>query len=155
RAAPRRPATLHPLRREGGGHAGRADPGGAAPRMAGGQLQPGRRLEGHLGAGRGACRPMMLARVADSLYWIGRYIERAEHVSRLSAVMLNATLDHSQGAVQTGRIGLAALGETDSGRANETYEAAHDLALDRTDDGSVVVSLARARENARQVRDQI
>ena len=36
---------------------------------------------------------MMLARVADSLYWIGRYIERAEHVSRLSAVMLNATLD--------------------------------------------------------------
>ena len=98
---------------------------------------------------------MMLARVADSLYWIGRYIERAEHVSRLSAVMLNATLDRTQGAVQTGRIGLAALGETDAGRANETYLAARDLALDRTDHGSVVVSLARARENARQVRDQI
>jgi uncharacterized alpha-E superfamily protein len=98
---------------------------------------------------------MMLARVADSLYWIGRYIERAEHVSRLSAVMLNATLDRTQGAVQTGRIGLAALGEPDSGRANQTYLAAHDLALDRTDAGSVVVSLARARENARQVRDQI
>ena len=98
---------------------------------------------------------MMLARVADSLYWIGRYIERAEHVSRLSAVMLNATLDRTQGAVQTGRIGLAALGEPDSGRANQTYLAAHDLALDRTDSGSVVVSLARARENARQVRDQI
>jgi uncharacterized alpha-E superfamily protein len=98
---------------------------------------------------------MMLARVADSLYWIGRYIERAEHVSRLSAVMLNATLDRTQGAVQTGRIGLAALGETDEGRANETYLAAHDLALDRTDARSVVVSLATARENARQVRDQI
>ena len=98
---------------------------------------------------------MMLARVADSLYWIGRYIERAEHVSRLSAVMLNATLDRTVGAVQTGRIGLAALGEKDSGRANQTYEAAHDLALDRTDAGAVVVSLARARENARQVRDQI
>jgi uncharacterized alpha-E superfamily protein len=98
---------------------------------------------------------MMLARVADSLYWIGRYIERAEHVSRLSAVMLNATLDRTQGAVQTGRIGLAALGETDGGRADHTYEAARDLALGRTDDGSVVVSLARARENARQVRDQI
>jgi uncharacterized alpha-E superfamily protein len=98
---------------------------------------------------------MMLARVADSLYWIGRYIERAEHVSRLSAVMLNATLDRTQGAVQTGSIGLAALGEPDSGRADQTYEAARDLALDRTDHGSVVVSLARARENARQVRDQI
>ncbi len=98
---------------------------------------------------------MMLARVADSLYWIGRYIERAEHVSRLSAVMLNATLDRTQGAEQTGRIGLAALGEIDGGRAESPYEAARDLALDRTDDGSVVVSLARARENARQVRDQI
>jgi uncharacterized alpha-E superfamily protein len=98
---------------------------------------------------------MMLARVADSLYWIGRYIERAEHVSRLSSVMLNATLDRTVGAEQTGRIGLAALGETDLGRANETYLAAHDLALDRKDSGSVVVSLAQARENARQVRDQI
>ena len=98
---------------------------------------------------------MMLARVADSLYWIGRYIERAEHVSRLSAVMLNATLDRTAGAEQTGRIGLAALGEPDSGRANQTYEAAHDLALDRADPGSVVVSLASARENARQVRDQL
>jgi uncharacterized alpha-E superfamily protein len=98
---------------------------------------------------------MMLARVADSLYWIGRYIERAEHVSRLSAVMLNATLDRTVGAEQTGRIGLAALGETDSGRANQTYEASHDLALDRADSGSVVASLAAARENARQVRDQI
>ena len=36
---------------------------------------------------------MMLARVADSLYWMGRYIERAEHVSRLSDVMLTASLD--------------------------------------------------------------
>ena len=98
---------------------------------------------------------MMLARVADSLYWIGRYIERAEHVSRLSTVMLNATLDATLSAVQIGRIGLAALGEKDGGRAGQTYEAAHDLALDRTDHGSVVVSLARARENARQVRDQI
>ena len=38
---------------------------------------------------------MMLARVADSLYWLGRYIERAEHLSRLSSVMLNATLDQT------------------------------------------------------------
>ena len=42
---------------------------------------------------------MMLARVADSLYWIGRYIERAEHLSRLSDVMLTATLDQNEAAV--------------------------------------------------------
>jgi uncharacterized alpha-E superfamily protein len=98
---------------------------------------------------------MMLARVADSLYWIGRYIERAEHVSRLSAVMLNAALDHTAGAAQTGRVALAALGETDVARAEQTFDAARDLALEREDPGAVVVSLARARENARQVRDQI
>jgi len=98
---------------------------------------------------------MMLARVADSLYWMGRYIERAEHVSRLSTVMLNATLDATLSAAQIGHLGLAALGEKDSGRGGQTYEAARDLALDREDHGSVVVSLARARENARQVRDQI
>ena len=98
---------------------------------------------------------MMLARVADSMYWIGRYIERAEHVSRLSAVMLNATLDRTAGAVQTGAIALAALGEADASRAENTFEAARALALDREDGGAVVVSLARARENARQVRDQI
>jgi len=98
---------------------------------------------------------MMLARVADSLYWIGRYIERAEHVSRLAAVMLNATLDRTLEAAQTGRIALAAVGEVDTDRGDQTYEAARDLALDREDSGSVVVCLARARENARQVRDQI
>ena len=43
--------------REDRGDAGRADPRGAEARLAGGQFQPGRRLEGHLGAGRGRRRP--------------------------------------------------------------------------------------------------
>ena len=95
RAAPRRPAPLHPVRRQDRGDARRPDPGGAAQGLAGGQLQPGRRHQGHLGAGRTARTApedaaMMLARVADSLYWIGRYVERAEHLCRLSDVMLNA-----------------------------------------------------------------
>ncbi len=98
---------------------------------------------------------MMLARVADSLYWIGRYIERAEHVSRISAVMLNAALDQTAGAAQTSRIGLASLGEAAPERPDQTYEVARALALARDDSGSVVASLAAARENARQVRDQI
>ncbi|RYG04977.1 MAG: hypothetical protein EON94_01010, partial [Caulobacteraceae bacterium] len=51
---------------------------------------------------------MMLARVADSLYWIGRYVERAEHLCRLSDVMLNATLDRTEAASQATRIVLAA-----------------------------------------------
>ena len=98
---------------------------------------------------------MMLARVADSLYWIGRYLERAEHLSRLSDVMLNATLDHSEAAAQAAFIALSAVGDPDLERAGTPYEAALALVLDRGDPNSVVMSLARARENARQVRDQI
>lgn len=98
---------------------------------------------------------MMLARVADSLYWMGRYVERAEHVARLADVMLNATLDRSEAAVQTARIGLAAAGDSDNSRAELVFDAARSLTLDRDDPNSVLMSLARARENARQVRDQI
>ncbi|MBW8814262.1 MAG: alpha-E domain-containing protein [Caulobacterales bacterium] len=98
---------------------------------------------------------MMLARVADSLYWIGRYVERAEHMCRLSDVMLNATLDRSEAATQVARIALAAVGDPDLAKAHNPYDAAQALALDREDDGSIYSSIARARENARQVRDQI
>ncbi|RAK61324.1 hypothetical protein DJ021_16700 [Phenylobacterium hankyongense] len=97
---------------------------------------------------------MMLARVADSLYWIGRYVERAEHMCRLSDVMLNATLDRTEAATQVARIALAAVGDSDA-EAQNPYEAALALVLDREDEGSIATSLARARENARQVRDQI
>ena len=98
---------------------------------------------------------MMLARVADSLYWMGRYVERAEHMCRLSDVMLNATLDRSDAATQVARIVLAAVGDNDAAKAMSPYDAARSLALDREDGGSITSSLSRARENARQVRDQI
>ncbi|MBL8552992.1 MAG: alpha-E domain-containing protein [Phenylobacterium sp.] len=98
---------------------------------------------------------MMLARVADSLYWIGRYVERAEHMCRLSDVMLNATLDRSEAAATVARIALSAVGDPDAARTKQPYDAALALALDREDGGSIYSSVARARENARQVRDQI
>jgi uncharacterized alpha-E superfamily protein len=99
---------------------------------------------------------MMLARVADSLYWIGRYIERAEHLSRLSDIMLTATLDQSEAASQAVHIALAAVGEQDLELTGRTpFDAARNRGLEREDTGSVLISLARARENARQVRDQI
>ncbi len=37
----------------------------------------------------------MLSRVADSLYWMSRYLERAEHTTRLLDVNLNLMLDES------------------------------------------------------------
>ena len=37
----------------------------------------------------------MLSRVADSLYWMSRYLERAEHTARLVNVNLYLTLDRA------------------------------------------------------------
>jgi uncharacterized alpha-E superfamily protein len=99
---------------------------------------------------------MMLARVADSLYWIGRYVERAEHLSRLSDVVLTATLDQGESAVAVSQLAFAAIGDKTVQQAGQSpYDAVYNLIFGRDDLGSVVTSLARARENARQVRDQM
>src|SRR5262249_6864454 len=87
RGAPRRPAAVHPLRQghlraAGRPHAGRAEEG-----ITGRQLVAGWRQQGHLGA------RAMLSRVADSIYWMSRYIERAENVARFVDVNLNLMLD--------------------------------------------------------------
>ena len=39
----------------------------------------------------------MLSRVADSLYWMSRYLERAEHTARVMGVHLNLMLEHDEG----------------------------------------------------------
>ena len=36
----------------------------------------------------------MLSRVADSLYWMSRYLERAEHTARVINVHLDLMLEH-------------------------------------------------------------
>ena len=42
----------------------------------------------------------MLSRVADSIYWMSRYIERAENVARFIDVNLNLMLDLPVGSAQ-------------------------------------------------------
>ena len=64
---------------------------------------------------------MMLARVADSLYWIGRYVERAEHVARLADVMLTATLDRAETSAQVARIGVSAVGEATAEKIDSPF----------------------------------
>ena len=101
---------------------------------------------------------MMLARVADSLYWIGRYIERAEHFARLSEVMLASVVDQTDSAREAARIVLSAMGEDDAdphAALSNTVKAVCDITLDKEEPGSILSSLSAARENARQVRDQI
>ena len=72
---------------------------------------------------------MMLARVADSLYWMGRYAERAEHFSRLTSVMLNAALDGGEAAAQAIRNVQAAAGEPADAVHEPALKVARRLAL--------------------------
>ena len=92
----------------------------------------------------------MLSRVADSLYWMSRYLERAEHTARLMGVHLNLMLEHDLGSGdgRWSRV-LASLGSRESIESDE-FAAAQEYALDE-----IVDSIGAARENARQVRELI
>jgi len=108
----------------------------------------------------------MLSRVADSLYWMSRYLERAEHTARLVDVHLNLMLDQGpQSGAAHPSILLQALNfklednEKSIEAANETpediYALARKLTFDRTNSNSIVSCIVTARENARQIREQI
>ena len=83
RAAPRRPAAVHPHRgelRDGR----RAHPGGPA-RAPRGELVAGRRQQGHLVVETPSRtrRSLMLCPRGRNLYWVARYLERAEGMARI------------------------------------------------------------------------
>lgn len=99
----------------------------------------------------------MLSRVADSLYWMSRYLERAEHATRLLDVNLNLMLDESSTSSDHRWLRmLQALGNPKRLKWNgNPYELARTLTFDTSNKSSVVSCIIAARENARQVREQI
>jgi uncharacterized alpha-E superfamily protein len=99
----------------------------------------------------------MLSRVADSLYWMSRYLERAEHTARMLDVNLNLMLDESSDSAEHRWVRLLqALGKPKKIRwEGNPYEVAHALTFDTNNSASVVSCIMRARENARHVREQI
>jgi uncharacterized alpha-E superfamily protein len=102
----------------------------------------------------------MLSRTADHLYWMARYLERAETVARaLEAEQQLSMLPRpAEAAIRSRRATLVALG------AHESYDerspdAADDvlefLAFGREYAGSIVNCISLARENARAVRGAV
>jgi uncharacterized alpha-E superfamily protein len=69
----------------------------------------------------------------------------------------DATLDRSEAAAQVARIALAAVAIPDpaKGQAKNPYDAALPWPLAGSTTAPIYSSISRARENARQVRDQI
>lgn len=99
----------------------------------------------------------MLSRVADSLYWMARYLERAEHAARVLAVKLEAMLDQTpEDAAQSWvRVAGALTWPIRYEPGHSPYDLARELTLDRTHPSSIYTSIRMARDNARQVRELI
>jgi len=98
----------------------------------------------------------MLSRVADSLYWMSRYLERAEHIARLIDVQLNLMLDQSVlTSEQRWRHLLRCLGAKQKANKLEELDISRALTFEGSSDTSIVNCVNEARENARQVREQI
>ncbi len=99
----------------------------------------------------------MLSRVADSLYWMSRYLERAEHTTRLLDVNLNLMLDETAASADRRweRV-LQALGKPkDIKWEGDPYTLVKKLTFDMENRNSILSLLIMARENSRHVREQI
>jgi uncharacterized alpha-E superfamily protein len=101
----------------------------------------------------------MLSRVAESIYWMARYVERAENLARFIDVTLHVLLDQPDEAARQWAPLVSTTGD-------DEYFAAHYgapteanvvqfLAFDREYSNSIISSLVAARENARTVRETI
>jgi uncharacterized alpha-E superfamily protein len=99
---------------------------------------------------------MLLSRVADALYWISRYLERAEHTARVTDVVVDLGL----GRVTTldgdaiGRL-YGSLGLTPAESPEQLGGLGDAAFFDIVHRNSVVACITAARENARQVREEI
>ena len=101
----------------------------------------------------------MLSRVADSIYWMSRYIERAENVARFVDVNLNLMLDFPGSSTQQWQPLVDISGDTEDfkERYGEASQATviRFLTFDAKNSNSILSCLRAARENARSVREII
>ncbi len=105
----------------------------------------------------------MLSRVANSLYWMSRYIERAENIARIVDVNLQLLLDLRN--LNEQRLAAHWLPIVQATGDEAQFFALHPkanaqnvtefLVFQPENPNSIVASICAARENARMVRDQI
>ncbi len=98
----------------------------------------------------------MLSRVAESIYWMSRYVERAENTARFIDVNLHLMLDLPGRQSPQWEPLVTTTG--DLAQFNERYDAFSEenvvrfLTFDSTYVNSILSCLYQARENARSVR---
>ena len=99
----------------------------------------------------------MLSRVAESMYWMSRYLERAEHTARVIKVQLNLMLEReTEDDDRHWRRMLKSLAmEMTDVKKGEAQALAKSLIYSTDSRSSIVSCVMAARENSRQVREQI
>ena len=101
----------------------------------------------------------MLCRVADSLFWMSRYLERAENQARFIDVTLNIALGYRGSEDVLWSSLLHAGGDTKNFQEHYTETTRENviqyLLFDRRNLNSVSCGLAAARENARAIKENL
>ncbi len=101
----------------------------------------------------------MLSRVADSIYWLNRYVERAENVARFVDVNLNLMLDCPIGLTEQWKPLVLTAGDLPLFQERYGEATAENviqfLSFDSDYSNSILSCLLAARENARSIREII
>lgn len=101
---------------------------------------------------------VMLSRTADHLFWMSRYVERAENIARMLDVNNRMSLlpQKTQDVERQWRAALDTMGLLElyrlTGKPHQPSAVMHFMVLDRDNPSSIVSCLRAARENAHAVR---
>jgi uncharacterized alpha-E superfamily protein len=100
----------------------------------------------------------MLARLAENLFWAGRYVERAEDTARMVDVTYHTLLESPAGEVPQAweqLLEVLHLRQAYGAGPVDPARVIHFLVLDRDVPGSITSSVLQARENVRSVRELV
>jgi len=101
----------------------------------------------------------MLSRVANSIFWMARNVQRAENIARFIEVTQNLILDQPDSTVDQWEPLVRATGDEDYFAEHygdfTSFNVQQFLTFDRDYHSSILTSITNARENARTVREAI
>lgn len=101
----------------------------------------------------------MLSRVANSIYWLGRYLERAENYARFIDVNFNLMLDLPPDLKEQWEPLILATGDYKKFIVKHSgfdrKDVIHFLTFDISNPNSIISSISFARENARAIRENL
>jgi len=107
----------------------------------------------------GYCIKEMLSRVAESIYWLNRYLERADNNARFLDVNFNLALELSNTIKEQWQPLLVAAGSwklfQDLHNTPTRDKVIYFIGFDPENPSSIYSSIAKARENARTIRENL